>query len=118
MNGILSLGQGINVSLLLLFFGKPCYLENDGNCSGGRVGMIASQATEPLTWRQVHEIAQALCHYYPDVERLDCTPEEVRQLIVALPEFSDTHVPPSRDVLDSILWQWMRLSNEDCDMKR
>lgn len=78
---------------------------------------MSSQAKAPLKWAQIKQIARLLTHYYPDVERLDCSPEDVRQLIVALPEFKDDPEPPSRETLDSILWQWMRLADEDAGLE-
>ena len=66
-----------------------------------------------LTWKDIPDVAAALEHYYPDVERLDLTAEDLRQLIVALPEFRDEAQPPSRADLDSILWHWMRVADKD-----
>ena len=78
---------------------------------------MSSRIDAPLKWAQIRQLAQALVHYYPDVERLNCTPEDVRQLVVALPEFQDTPEPPSIDTLNSILWQWMRLADEEAGIE-
>lgn len=78
---------------------------------------MSSQMSAQLKWSQIKQVAQALVYYYPDVERLDCTREDVRQLVVALPEFQDDPSPPSDKTLDSILWQWMRLADETADIE-
>lgn len=78
---------------------------------------MSQHVESPLTWGQIKDIAQALVRYYPDVERLDCSPEDIRQLVVALPEFDDDPAPPSDKTLDSILWQWMRLADEDAGIE-
>ena len=79
--------------------------------------MSSQSSRPPLEWAQIKEIARALVHYYPDIERLDCTREDVRQLVVALPEFQGGAEPPSGETLDSILWQWMRLADEDAGIE-
>jgi FeS assembly protein IscX len=66
----------------------------------------------PLSWQDQDSIARELLKSYPDQERLLLSVESLRRLIIALPGFSDTPVPPRTSYLNKILWTWMRLADE------
>jgi len=68
-----------------------------------------------LSWKEQDRIAKALLTTYPDQDRLALTLEQLRQLIVALPDFQDTPQPPGEPWLNKILWTWMRLAHAEED---
>ena len=70
-----------------------------------------------LSWLNQADIAAALFEAYPDVERLSLNHDHLLRLILSLPAFSDTPVPPRPACLDHILWTWMRLADSDSDVQ-
>lgn len=68
-----------------------------------------------LSWDQQDGIAKALLKAYPEEDRLALGHEDLRRLIVALPEFRDTPQPPGEAWLSKILWTWMRLAHESLE---
>lgn len=68
-----------------------------------------------LSWKEQDRLAKALLATYPDQDRLALNSEQLRQLIVALPDFQDTPQPPGEAWLNKILWTWMRLSHAEED---
>lgn len=65
-----------------------------------------------LSWQDQDSIARELLRSYPEQERLLLTVEALRRLIVSLPGFQDTPMPPRTAYLSKILWTWMRLADE------
>lgn len=68
-----------------------------------------------LSWDQQDGIAKALLRAYPEQDRLALGHEDLRRLIVALPDFQDNPHPPGEAWLSKILWTWMRLAHESLD---
>lgn len=65
-----------------------------------------------LSWSDQDRLAEALWAAHPEQDRLTLGSEALRRLIVALPAFNDTPMPPGKPWLDKILWTWMRIADE------
>lgn len=65
-----------------------------------------------LSWSDQDRVAEALWATYPEQDRLALGSEELRLLIISLPEFKDQPQPPGAAWLDKILWTWMRIADE------
>lgn len=65
-----------------------------------------------LSWSNQADIAAALLQAYPEADRLSLRRDDLLQLIVSLPGFTDKATPPQPACLDHIRWTWMRLA--DC----
>jgi FeS assembly protein IscX len=66
----------------------------------------------PLSWSNSAAIVEALQREHPETERLSLNRDHLLQMILALPEFGDRHIPPLPACLDHILWTWMRLADD------
>lgn len=66
-----------------------------------------------MLWSKNADIAAALLHAYPEVDRLALTREQLSEMVISLPGFADAPQAPSTRYLDHILWTWMRLADED-----
>jgi len=65
-----------------------------------------------LSWSDRENIAKALMQNFPETERLSLPLDQLKQMVVSLPEFSGPPEPPKPAHLESILWTWMRLADE------
>lgn len=65
-----------------------------------------------LSWANSVDIATALLEAYPETDRLALNHDRLLPLILALPGFNDTRMPPQPKYLDHILWTWMRLADD------
>lgn len=63
----------------------------------------------PLHWDNQADIAQALIRTYPEADRLSLSMDDVRRLILTLPDFCDHETPPNDAYLRAILAHWIRL---------
>ena len=70
-----------------------------------------------LSWSNQTDIAVALLEAYPEMDRLSLNHDRLLPLILALPAFNDTPVPPRPACLDHILWTWMRLADDGFEEK-
>jgi FeS assembly protein IscX len=66
-----------------------------------------------LSWSDRDSIARALIQTYPDTDRIALTLEQLKGMVNALPGFEGPPEPPRKAHLESILWTWMRLADED-----
>jgi len=69
-----------------------------------------SLATKQLLWDDTTGIAEALCAAYSDVDRLTVDHQNLSEMILRLPQFAGGP-PPSRQMLDHVLWTWMRCAD-------
>ena len=58
------------------------------------------------TWQDVAELADELCAAYPATDPLRLSPDELRQMVLTLPGFSDAPQSVSRDQLEAIQAAW------------
>ena len=70
-----------------------------------------------LSWSNETAIARALSETYPETDRLALSPVDLQNMIVGLPGFADAQSPPRAQSLSAILWQWMRLADDDTPIK-
>lgn len=61
-----------------------------------------------LSWSEPAKIAQALLNAYPETDRQLISLEDLRQMVLSLPNFKDEPLPPRLACLESVLWNWMR----------
>ena len=66
-----------------------------------------------LSWSDRDSIARALIQAYPDTDRLALNLDDLKCMICALPCFAGPPEPPRKAHLESILWTWMRIADED-----
>lgn len=66
-----------------------------------------------LSWSDRDSIARALILAYPDTDRLDLTLDDLKRMVCGLPGFAGPPEPPRKAHLESILWTWMRLADQD-----
>ena len=71
-----------------------------------------------LTWSNQADIAAALHDAHPEMDRLSLPHNELLRLILALPGFEDTSVPPLPACLDHILWTWMRMAHGEYQLEK
>lgn len=64
-----------------------------------------------LSWSDRESIAKALIETYPTADRLKLNLDELKEMVVLLPEFAGPPEPPKPAHLESILWTWMRLAD-------
>ena len=64
-----------------------------------------------LSWSDRTGIAEALHQAYPETDRLALGVDDLVRLIDGLPQKPSTP-PPSEKFLQSVLWTWMRISDE------
>ena len=66
-----------------------------------------------FSWNDRENIAKALLQTYPETERQELSLDALRTMVVALPCFGGPPQPPRHAHLESILWTWMRLADQD-----
>ncbi|MEA1938398.1 MAG: Fe-S cluster assembly protein IscX [Pseudomonadota bacterium] len=66
-----------------------------------------------LHWEGYTEIARALDTLYPSHDRVHMSRDDLRKLVVALPDFSDSPEPDDPELFDAILYAWIGLHNEN-----
>ena len=76
---------------------------------------LALAAIVPLKWCNYGSIAILLNQQYPDENLLAISAERVTGLTRSLPNFSDDELP-EEDVIDSIIYTWISLTDEDLDL--
>jgi FeS assembly protein IscX len=76
---------------------------------------LALAAIVPLKWSNYGSIAILLNQQYPDEDLLGISVERVAGLTRALPNFRDEGMP-EEDVMDSIIYTWISLTDEDLDL--
>jgi FeS assembly protein IscX len=67
----------------------------------------------PLCWDASYEIVLALMRHYPDVNIDEVGLEQLKALIVSLPNFADDPALANDALLSSILREWYEESNAD-----
>ncbi|MCC6398871.1 MAG: Fe-S cluster assembly protein IscX [Bacteroidetes bacterium] len=58
------------------------------------------------TWQDVAGLADELCAAYPATDPLRLSPDELRQMVLNLPGFSDAPRSVSQDQLEAIQAAW------------
>ncbi|MFH1119947.1 MAG: Fe-S cluster assembly protein IscX [Bacteroidota bacterium] len=76
---------------------------------------LALAAIVPLRWSNYGSIAILLNQQYPDEDLLAISVQRVAELTRALPNFRDEGMP-EEDVMDSIIYTWISLTDEDLDL--
>lgn len=68
-----------------------------------------------LDWSDYRGIAEALAARHPDTDRMALGLDELRGMILALPDFTGAPQPPDDDTLEDILAAWTLLEAEEDD---
>ncbi|HAU29981.1 MAG TPA: Fe-S assembly protein IscX [Rhodospirillaceae bacterium] len=75
--------------------------------------MVVNVSVETLSWADVRGIARALHKAHPMVDQSLLTPEDVRRMVVELPGFSDLPQPENENMLDTVVYAWLRIEKEE-----
>jgi FeS assembly protein IscX len=60
-----------------------------------------------MDWINIEEIAKSLVKNHPDKNYLTCSQEDLRLLVISLPEFSGSSHPPDPFYFSSIAFSWV-----------
>lgn len=73
---------------------------------------LALASMVPLSWSNFGSIAILLNQQYPEENLLSISEQRVTEIIKALPNFKDDNTP-DEDVIDSIIYTWLSLTDEE-----
>lgn len=68
--------------------------------------------TAPLNWSNYGSIALLLRNLYPEEDLLSVREQSIIDYVRGLPNFDDSN-PPDHDSIDSIIYTWMSLEEDD-----
>ncbi len=70
-----------------------------------------------MNWNNYPEIAEALAKQHSGVDFINIKEEEIRKLVLKLPDFEGAEYPEDSDVLDAILTVWIDIDSDDGEYK-
>jgi len=65
-----------------------------------------------LDWSDYGALADALAAAHPTIDRIGLSRDDIRRLVLALPEFDDAPEPDDPEMLDAVIYAWIALDAE------
>ncbi len=69
-------------------------------------------AIAPVNWNNFGTIAILLNNLFPDEDLVAISPERIIEMVKEFPNF-DNSTPPDEDTLDSVIYTWISLTDDD-----
>lgn len=103
----------LNIPMLKNALDKTGHQVSEAEMNEMMVSVELNLATiAPVNWNNFGTIAILLNNLYPEEDLVAISPERIIEMVEEFPNF-DNSTPPDEDTLDSVIYTWISLNDDD-----